>query len=772
MKLRTLAVAAALGLSTALVPLAASAQAPALTYLPEPGWWGTNGRVMDIAPVGDRIYLGGGFDYVGPTTGYGVGLDPSGHRLAAAPLVDGQVSASVPDGAGGWYIAGEFHHVGGKFRPGAAQVTAAGKVTAWNPKPRGHVYALAVSGDEVVLGGDLATVGRTAVQAAGLGAVDKVNGYAVPGWSASTDRPIRSLVTAGGSLYVGGDFGTVDGQAHQGVARLNAVTGALDPTFTGRAAGSVDALALSPDGGVLYAGGTFTSASGSSGSVARTRLAAYDTISGNPTAWAPGADGAVAALATDPTTGNLYAGGDFSTVGTVPRSRLAGITPAGQVTGFDAQLNGCHIPHVTGDAHSNPTCNTQVMALASDGQSLYVGGRFSRSGSLSRHDAAAFSVSTGALTAWDPVAGNPILTLAPSGGNVFAGGEFTSVNGEPRSGVAALNATTGALDPTFEADTDDEVLALAVSSDQSRLFLAGAFSTVQGVSQPKLASLLLPSGTVDPAFRPVVNDEVLQSEYAQGALYAAGQFTKVNGIRMRHVVKLGALDGSVDRSFRADTTGPSGALRAGGMVQGLAVAPDGSKVYLGGPFTSVNGTALPAGLAVVDGATGALLPRQLGGVQGCGSVGPWMVHLYLSPDGKRLYGGDVCPDSVYQWDAVNLSTPTNPTGLNWWTACNAGMQGALEVNGNFYLGTHGGDKGGRGYCWASPTNHTRVSQQRYFVFDSTSGVLGSDHPSFDTPMGVWSFAVVPQGLLVGGDFTFAGNSSQVQQGVALFPGIP
>ena len=84
MKLRTLALAAALGVSTALVPLAASAQAPALSYVPEPGWWGTNGRVMNIVPVGDRVYLAGGFDYVGPTTGYGVGLDASGHRLAAA----------------------------------------------------------------------------------------------------------------------------------------------------------------------------------------------------------------------------------------------------------------------------------------------------------------------------------------------------------------------------------------------------------------------------------------------------------------------------------------------------------------------------------------------------------------------------------------------------------------------------------------------------------------------------------------------------------------
>lgn len=158
--------------------------------------------------------------------------------------------------------------------------------------------------------------------------------------------------------------------------------------------------------------------------------------------------------------------------------------------------------------------------------------------------------------------------------------------------------------------------------------------------------------------------------------------------------------------------------------------------------------------------------------EGCSSVGPWIVHLYLSDDGKRLYGGDVCPDRMYQWDAVNLETQSNPTGLIWKQWCNGGMQGTLEINGHFYYGSHGGDVGRGGVCWASPSNHTSVVQSRYAVFDATTGALQPDSPQFDTPMGVWCFAAVPQGLLVGGDFTWAGNSSQVHQGLVLFPGTP
>ncbi|MGL5850602.1 MAG: hypothetical protein ACRCZD_07425, partial [Phycicoccus sp.] len=161
----------------------------------------------------------------------------------------------------------------------------------------------------------------------------------------------------------------------------------------------------------------------------------------------------------------------------------------------------------------------------------------------------------------------------------------------------------------------------------------------------------------------------------------------------------------------------------------------------------------------------------LGGVLGCSTVGPWINRIYLSDDGQRLYGGDVCPDYIYQYDAVNLATPTRPTGLVWRTFCNAGMQDMLEVNGRVYYGSHGGNKGSGGVCWATPAG-TNVERQRFVVFDATTGNLLDYAPEFDQPMGVWSFAVSPYGLLVGGDFTFAGEKTAIAQGFALIRGTP
>lgn len=759
---------AMVGLSVLLTLSPAAAANPSLTYVPTPLWWGTNGRVVDILPAGNRVYLAGGFDYVGPTTGYGVGVDAaSGTRLADAPLVDGPVRAAAPDGQGGWYIAGDFTYVGGTYRKRAAQITASGQVTSWNPRPNATVRALVVAGGSVFLGGDFTSLAGTPVTR--LGAVKTSDGAAVPGWSASADGSIRSVVAAGGAVYVAGAFSHINDSAHEGVVRLSAATGALDPGFGGQTSGAVNAAALSPDGDTLYVGGDFSAAGIGSSFQSRSRLAAFSTSNGAVTAWAPGANGSVLALATNPANGNVYAGGLFDAAGGAARARLAGFAPAGGLLGFDAGLNGCNTRHTTKEAHTNAACTPEVDALAAADGMLYVGGRFGQSFGTRRHDAAAFSLANGGLGGWDPVPSDRVLTVAAPGGNVFVGGELTSINGAVRQGIAALDARTGAVDPSFNADANDMVLDLALSPDGSRLYLAGHFTAVRDKSRYHLASVQTTDGSPDLAFHPKFNNDVLALAVGNGSLYVGGQFKRIGQQARGHTAKLSLSTGALDTAFAANTSGPGGPLRAYGMVQTLQVAPDGSKVYLGGPFETVN-AAQRRGIAVVNGLTGALLGNQLGGVQSCQPGNDWIVKLSLSSDGKRLYGGDLCPDYVYQWDAVKLSSPSNPTGLTWKTLCNAGMQGALEVNGHFYYGTHGGNQGSGGRCWASPSGGPNVSQQRYFVFDAASGALLPDNPSFDAPMGVWSFAALPGGLLVGGDFTRA--AGYLHQGLAYFPGTP
>lgn len=768
---RRLVLAPVLGLAaTMLVGVASAQAAPSLDYTHPANWWGTNGRVTKIIVNGNRVYIGGGFDYIGPATGHAAAITgSSGGLLPGSPMIDGPVYASAPDGAGGWYIGGAFTSVGGQARKNAARIGADGTVAKWNPKPNGVVYAVAVSGSNVLLGGTFTQVGKTPVAASRLGEVDGTNGAGVAGFSAPANNTVRSVLVSGSSAYVGGDFTTLSGATRSRLGRISLTTGAVDAAFTGGASGTVRALALSPDSSTLYAGGAFTTASGPS-SVSRSRLAAWSTATGSLTSWAPSADADVEAVAVDPSAGTVYAGGLFGTVNGVARARLAAMDAGGTVTAFDAALSGCQTRHTIKDGHSNPECTPEVSSLATNAGTLYVGGRFGQTGATTRHDAAAYNLSDGSLAAWNPVVSDLVASIGMSAGNAFLGGDFTSVNGMVRKGVAALDLTTGLGDASFTANTDDEVLDMQMSPDNSTLYLAGHFSTVNGLPRKHMASVVASTGAVT-SFQANTDNDVLTIAYSNGSLFMGGQFIRVNGIDASHASKVNAITGAVDPTFTALATGPAGVRRANGMVEAMVVSLDGTKLFMGGPFTKVNNTTINQGIVVLNTSTGAII-TQLGAVEYCpGRAGPWINRMTLTPDGTHLIGGDICPDRIYSWDAVNLTTPQNPTGLVWKSACNGGMQGVLVNNGTLYYGTHG-TRGIGTQCWVSPSNHTLVDRARLAVFDVNTGVLLPDNPQFGSAMGVWSVAAAPGGLIVGGDFDWVGTSKNVRQGLTFFPGTP
>ncbi len=745
---------------------------------PDTSWWGTNGRVMDMVTVGSRVYLGGAFDYIGPNTGHGSRVSgTTGTLRAGNQVVTGTVRAAVSDGSGGWFVGGDFQRIGSTYQPSLAHVRSDGTLADWKPLPRGEVYALARIGSDLLVGGSFAQIGGA--PATNIARLDTTTGSQVSGWTAPpTNGTVRALAASGSRVFAGGSFTTVAGAARRGLVALSSATGALDPTFSYTTVGTVYALAADGVSGGVFVGGDFTGVTSAGVTTPRLRIAAFSLTGDALEKFNPAANGTVSALDADGT-GAVWAGGSFSTVGgpsstvgaPVTRVALAKLTTTGALDPFDAAITGCHGTHGTNSTYGFYPCTPAVMAIDVSGGTAYVAGLFSNAQGQVRHNAAAFTTSDGLLTSWDPRPGNAVLASALSGSDVYVGGELTSVGGLLRTGLAALDASTGAGVPDFTADTNQAVVTLLPASGGARLIVGGSFTAVQGQTRNRLAAITLATGALDPAFHPSFNDAVLDMDISGTLLYAGGKFTTVNGLSHAHAVKLDATSGGIYTHWAVGTSGPVGTLTAGGMVQGIQVAPDASKVYLAGPFTAVGGHAVAGGIAVVTGTYGTLVAHQLSGVTACSGKGAWVNRLYLSDDGKRLYGGGYCPDKIYQWDAVNLAA-YKAYGLNWVNVCNGGMQGRLEVNGHFYYGTHGGDQGSGGWCDLAPGLRP-VAQQRFFVFRSTDGALDHLAPQFDSPMGIWSFAVVPgKGLLVGGDFTFAGDSQTVARGLALFPGTP
>ncbi|HUI92782.1 MAG TPA: hypothetical protein VLX68_11095 [Chitinivibrionales bacterium] len=106
--------------------------------------WVTNGPVYAIAPAGDKVYIGGGFSWVGPYTGGGVPIDSStGALMPSFPKINGTVFAVCPDGNGGWFVGGNFTSVGGVAATYIAYILPGGSLNlAWNSSANNVVQTI------------------------------------------------------------------------------------------------------------------------------------------------------------------------------------------------------------------------------------------------------------------------------------------------------------------------------------------------------------------------------------------------------------------------------------------------------------------------------------------------------------------------------------------------------------------------------------------------------------------------------------------------------
>ena len=68
---------------------------------------------LRLAATPTDVYLGGDFTLIGRRTGSWVRVDAAGTVAPVPHFVAGSVSEAVPDGAGGWFIAGDIESVGG-----------------------------------------------------------------------------------------------------------------------------------------------------------------------------------------------------------------------------------------------------------------------------------------------------------------------------------------------------------------------------------------------------------------------------------------------------------------------------------------------------------------------------------------------------------------------------------------------------------------------------------------------------------------------------------
>lgn len=316
---------------------------------------------------------------------------------------------------------------------------------------------------------------------------------------------------------------------------------------------------------------------------------------------------------------------------------------------------------------------------------------------------------------------NTVYALEHVDGVLFLGGTFTEVRPAgaapgtqtvPQARLAAMDTATGELIASWRPSvTGGGIFSMSVSPDRTRLYVGGAFNSVNGSFRGRVASfditnprspVLLGTGQ-SPGN---VNGKVTAMDSTDQALYVGGYFTQAKG-QPRGKVAAFARNGDL-LPWQVSLTG-SNQYYPQPFVTALQATQTG-RVGIGGMFDTVNGVTQHA-LGLVDGTTGASVPGFVPPVIRAFS---YVVAMRFS-DGRLFYSGrDDKTGSTARLEGVSAIDAS--TGRQLWGddshRCLGDTFALIVLHGQVWDGTHAHDCSRIGtYPEASPRFYGSVLGQ-------------------------------------------------------------
>lgn len=382
-----------------------------------------------------------------------------------------------------------------------------------------------------------------------------------------------------------------------------------------------------------------------------------------------------------------------------------------------------------------PQTDGDVLAVASQGTTFYIGGDFNTVSGVHSPGIAKWNGTT-----WEAVGGGvdgTVNAIAISGTNIYIGGSFSQAGQVSALNIAVWNGSTwAALAGGIDDDANQaQINALAVNG--AKLYAAGQFDLADGNNATNIAFW---NGTAWSAlgnginYNPTdTNDTTTASvnalAYNGTNLYVGGTFNLAGTKTVTNMAKWNGTNWSAVGSgldytsvFSSDTTVPS--------VNALAFI--GNNICAGGIF-NVSGSVSLGNLAVWNGSSWSSLGGQ---------ADDEVDAIWVASPNKVYVGGafatidNVPANAVAQWNGTNW----NPLGTG-----SDGTVNALTLTGNLLIA--GGSFGTLGEA-----NAKGIGQ-----WDGISwGALG-DQPGNSPDNQVNAIAISGTNVYLGGDFVTAGG---------------
>lgn len=554
------------------------------------------------------------------------------------------------------YIGGDFNTVGRLTGSGAPISVDTAQIDFPCPVINGIVYvAIADANGGWFVGGNFTNVGyETRMNCVHI----LSNGTVDPDFNISFDSAVTALALSpnGKILYAAGNFAQVENEKRKRLAAIDIQKNSV-LEWAPEANNFVNVLAVSPDGKTVYIGGAFTKIN----STSIDRIAAIDAQDGSLKNWNPSASGEVYTIAVSSDGLTVYVGGNFTKIGDLTRKYIAAINAeTGAVTNFD------------------PSANLAVnsIILNANKSLLYVAGNFTQIGGETRKYLASMHIPEGTVTTWNPSPANgaiSCISLSKDGNKIFAAGKFTAVASVARRYLAQFNALDGSL-VNWVANCSSEANTIAVSSNDSKVFAGGTFFSIGCAKRSKLAAINIFDDEIAP-WNPSADNSVycLEFSHDKSFIYAGGAFTEMGAFTRNRIAKINAESGEVS------AWNPS----ADGVVKDIQASSDGKTIYAAGNFTSIGGASRKY-IASLNAETGAANKWDP-------SPDKMVNSIQLSSDDKTIYVGGAFLYISGQKQSYITALETKTAASKAWENTADGVVHVLELSSNNNLLFAGGD---------------------------------------------------------------------------------